>query len=444
MKLSSLNQLASLIGIETKQKVAITGVAVDTRLVSPGDIFIALPGEKADGHQFLEEAAKKGASCFLLNKNYKGSCFGLPALYTEDPLFSLQLLAKKVLEKSHAKIVAITGSVGKTTTKDFLTTLLQEKYVVAKTPGNANSQIGLPLAILNHTDGKEDVLVLEMGMNAKGHIEKLVEIAPPDIAVLTHVGLAHAASFDSLLEIAKEKAQIFKHPKTKIAILNGDMEHLDVIMQIGTCEKLLFSVACKQTGFYLDNFTLHTSKDGFFRLDPSLHPFFGKHHYQNLLAACAVACHLGLSFEEIKRAEAKLSLPEKRFEVKEISGITFINDSYNASESSLIAALEALPKPKKGGRVIAVIGEMLELGKFSKACHERVGKKALVHADLCFLFGKECKPIYSLWKENKKPVKWFLGLGELRKALKAQVFASDVVLLKGSSANQLWTVLEEF
>jgi len=223
-------------------------------------------------------------------------------------------------------------------------------------------------------------------------------------------------------------------------------------MQIGSCRKVLFSVFSngkdlgKDLGadFYLDHFDIKALDGAVFNLNPTLHPFFGRHHYQNLLAAISVATYFGVGKEEIERAEKKLALPEKRFEIIDIKGITFVNDSYNASEISVIAALESLPKPEKQGRIIVVISELLELGKFSEGCHRRVAEKALTVADFCFLLGRECKPIFDCWTENGKPVEWFLELLELKQALKAEAKAGDVVLLKGSRANQLWKILEGF
>lgn len=443
MKLVSLKQLCFLLNSNHLNDEPINGVAVDTRLVTKGNAFFALSGLKVDGHNFLESAVKAGASCLVVNKNYAGDTFGVPVIYVEDTLQSLQSLAKSLLAKRKSKIVAITGSVGKTTTKDFLTTLLKQKYTVSKTLGNANSQIGVPLTIINHTTGDEDVLVIEMGMNEKGQLKTLVNIAPPDIAILTHAALTHASNFNSLNEIALEKAEILKHPQTKFGIINHDIENIHEIMQIGTCSKVSFSASTKAVDYYFDNFIIQTKTGEVFKLNPDLHPFFGKHHYQNLTSAIACARLLDVSFEEIKMAEPLLSLPEKRFEIIEKHGIVFVNDSYNASEISVKAALESLPEPKKNGKKIAVIGEMLELGKFSIQCHKNVAIKALSHVDMMMLLGKECAPILDHWKENKKPVELFFNRLELVNSLKTILAAGDVVLLKGSSANQLWKVLEE-
>lgn len=324
-----------------------------------------------------------------------------------------------------------------------MTTILKEKYHVSKTPGNSNSQIGVPLALLNHTDGTEDFLVVEMGMNEPGQIAKLVQCAPPDIAILTQVALTHAGNFSSLRDIAFEKAEIFNHPKTKLGIVNQDIDYFSEVLNFGNCAKISFSSRFKHADFYLEKDVVQAGNE-VFKFDKQAHPFFGNHHYENLTAAIACARQLNVSFEEIRQAESKLLLPERRFEIIEKQGITFVNDSYNASEISIKAALESLPKQKNGGKQVAVIGEMLELGKFSSECHKNVGEKALEHVDSMFLLGSLCSPIYDCWKEKKKPVELFLERSQLVKSLKANLNAGDVVLLKGSCSNQLWKILEEF
>jgi len=433
MKLKTLKQLGALLDFPLAVNGSILDVAVDSRLVKKDTVFFALPGLKTDGHDFLGQAVMNGASCLVVKKNYTGPNFGKPLIFVDDPLKSLQDLSTKLLAMRTSKIIAITGSVGKTTTKDFLTTLLKEKFIVSKTIGNANSQTGVPLTILNHTDGNEDFLVVEMGMDKPGQIAKLVASCPPDFAILTQVALAHACNFESLKEIAFEKAEIFQHPKTEFCLINQEIEHFNDIVNLGSCKKYSFSTKNSGVDFYFNNFNI--SKE---RLN------FANHHYQNLTAALGLATLLGVTEEEINNALHKLALPERRFEIVEKQGITFINDSYNASEISIVAALEALPAKAEGRKRVAVIAEMLELGKFSVNCHLNVAKKALKHVDSMFLLGKECLPIFDYWKENNKCVEFFLDRSLLVKSLKENLVAGDICLLKGSSANQLWKILEEF
>ena len=184
----------------------------DSRLIEKGDIFFALPGEKTDGHAFLEEVAKKGAIAAYVKDDVPS--FGLHLIKVPDPLLTLQQLAREKIERFEGKIVAITGSIGKTTTKEFIAQLLATRYKVCSTKKSQNTKITLPLTILNTLEGDEDFLVLEMGMTHPGDIGKLVSIAPPDVAVLTQVTFVHAINFSSYDEIYKYKCEIFSSPRT--------------------------------------------------------------------------------------------------------------------------------------------------------------------------------------------------------------------------------------
>jgi UDP-N-acetylmuramoyl-tripeptide--D-alanyl-D-alanine ligase len=445
MKPISLEQLATLISATAINDVIVRGICVDSRLTQPGDLFFALPGAQTDGHAYLAEVASKGAVAAIVSKNYAGDAYGLPLIHSEDVLRTLQLLAKKILCQRKTKIVAVTGSLGKTTTKDFITTLLKKKYRVNASPGNRNSQIGLPLAILNHTTGEEEVLILEMGMTHAGEISTLIEIAPPEIAVITTVALVHACNFDSIADIARAKAEIFSHDNTRLGIFNHDMETNHLIRLSGKCPKLSYSVLSPNADFFLQDegnrLKIRDSRGETAYFDALALP--GAHNTQNFLAAVAVARCLGLTWEEIYSMQGALTLPERRLQMIKKNEVLFVNDSYNASEISLKSALSAMPEPNPGGRKIAVIGEMLELGKFSETCHRNVGEYALQRVDLMLCLGKECAPIYECWQAAHRPVIWKMERSELVSALQNQIKPGDVVLLKGSQAKALWKILEE-
>ena len=178
MKPTTIQEIACALGKETKSKAIVKGVAVDTRLTRPGDLFFALPGDRVDGHTFLEQAAKSGAAGAVVKTGYQEESFGLALIHVDDVLEALQNLAKNILQRSHARIVAVTGSLGKTTTKGFIVSLLKNKYRVTASPGNSNSQIGRPLAIINEVTLEEDLIVLEMGMTLPGQISKLIQMMP--------------------------------------------------------------------------------------------------------------------------------------------------------------------------------------------------------------------------------------------------------------------------
>lgn len=437
-RLSQLMQVAPPISPD----IMIHGVAVDTRLVAQSNLFFALPGAKVDGHEFLAEAAQKGALAAVVKTSYEGPDYGLCLMRVHDPLNALQYLSKITLQGSKSTVVAVTGSVGKTTTKEFIVALLRTKLRVAYSPGNSNSQIGLPLSILNHTQGDEDVVVLEMGMTHSGQITQLLEIAIPDIAVITAVELAHACNFDSLNDIGRAKAEILAHPKTGVGIIAKDIQNYSEISKIGNARKVSFSINDSTADFFLDDTTqeikiVHQQR----AVNIPAFGIPGRHNLHNMLAAVIVAKELGMTWKEIQQALPKLSLPERRLQHIEKGGILFINDAYNASEASLKASLACMPIPKPGKKRIAVIGQMVELGKFSESCHKSVGEAAISVVDSMICLGKSCEPIVDSWKKASKPVIWCESLDEVVEALKLQMESGDVVLLKGANSNNLWKVL---
>lgn len=444
----SLRQIARLI-LENESNMppdtVVKGICVDTRLLNPGEIFFALPGCQVDGHQYLEQAASKGAVAAVVLTTYLGPNYGLSLIKVQDVLAALQTLAKKVLHDRASRVVAITGSVGKTTTKDFIAAILKEKYRVASSPGNSNSQIGLPLAILNHTNGDEDFLVLEMGMTNSGQIAKLIDIAPPHISVLTSVEYAHACYFPSIEAIARSKAEIFQHPKTVRGILPLSIPNFQEVFHTGKCAKTTFSVH-KHGADYVLNETLRGTKiEGEKKTINLPHlPLPGKHNLHNLTAAIALARSLSVEWEIIAKAIPKLELPERRLQTVEKKGVLFINDSYNAIPVAVKAALKSLPIPRKGGKRIAVLGDMLELGELTEKMHHEVGEVALSCVDHMFCFGDHCKPIQECWTKAKKPVALFTDFNELVTELKKHALPGDIVLLKGSRKKGMWRVLDAF
>lgn len=438
-----LKEVSGYISGENYPDMSIHQCAVDSRLVEAGDIFFALHGNCTDGHIFLEEVARKRAVAAVVRKDYRGPDWGLVLIKVEDPLQALQTLAKEILAARRTRVVGITGSVGKTTTKEFTYQLLKQKYRVAASPGNSNSQIGLPLAILNHAQGDEEIWVLEMGMTEAGNISQLVEIAPPECAVITKTALVHAQNFTGLRAIALAKGEILSHPHTRLGILSRDIADYDEVAAIGVCRKVSFSCDGLEADFRLvkegqDMQILHGDEA---MCMPSL-PVHGWHNVHNFLAAAAVARYFDVDWELIKQAIPNLVLPERRLQYIQKGGIAFINDSYNASEVSVKAALNSLPMPAPGGKKIAVLGDMLELGRFSEKCHREVGSYALEHVSHMICLGTESKVIYELWKAHRRPVEWVENFEDLMLALKSIAKPGDVVLLKGSRAKGLWRVLD--
>lgn len=434
-----LKKISELILSSTDSSKLAFGACVDSRLLKAGDLFFACPGNKVDGHAFLAQAAQKGASAAVVSSAYQGENFGLPLIYVKNPEKALQQLAKAILKSYKTKVIGITGSVGKTTTKGFLAHLLASSFRVAATPGNYNSQLGLPLTILNHLHKDTEIAVLEMGMTQAGHIASLADIAPPDIAVITAIDLGHAENFDSLEAIGMAKAEILSHPNTKLGIIDCAISNYQAIAQSTRTPLTSFGCDNRQADWTIitRESCLQLMKHGVqvAEFDPLMLP--GKHNLHNFLAAAVAANSCGVSWESIQESARTLTLPEMRLQVEERNGITFINDAYNALPAAVKAAFDSLSEPKRAGRKIAVLGEMRELGKFSLECHLDVAKYALPRVDAIFCLGEGCAPIHDLWNKAGRSIFWTLEFSELVGQLRKSLLPDDVVLIKGSRISGL-------
>lgn len=443
----SLTKASTLIGSPIENNKKAFGACVDSRQLKEGDLFFACSGGKCDGHDFLFEASQKKASAAVVSDGYTGQNFGLPFIRVASPEKALQMLAKKTLESYPARVIAITGSAGKTTTKGFLAQLLSSKYRVAATPGNYNSQLGLPLTILNHIAGNEEMIVLEMGMTKAGHITSLVEIAPPDIAVLTGVSLAHAENFDNLEGIIAAKAEIFSNPQTKLGIVDHRVRNFAPIVSNSLHAQLL-SFTCNDFGA---DYAGVTTTDGFelFSHNHSIAkfeslPFLGKHNFHNFIAAALAANQCGVEWSILCEAAKSLVLPPMRLQIEERQGVTIVNDAYNALPIAVKAALDSLPMPKMGGKKIAVLSEMRELGSFSEQCHREIGEHALPLIDVLICIGCGCAPMHAIWAEAGRSVFWINDLAEVAAYLSDVVNPGDVLLFKGSRVSGLSALADSF
>ncbi len=422
----------------------IRSLQVDSRKIGEGDLFFALPGAKVDGHAYLEQVARQGAVGAVVSKTYAGSDYGLSLFGVDDVLHTLQVAAQHFFANRRPEVVCgVTGSVGKTTTKEFLHTFLSQQKKVMVSPGNANSQIGLPLSLFNHLEGDEEVATLEMGMTGVGQISRLVEIAPPDIALITTVQLVHAGSFASIEDIARTKAEIFSSSRTKKGFIPYDLPAKAEISKRIPMET--FSTIHPEADFFLEmegDCAVVSERGERFALGNFCLP--GSHNRHNLLAALVVARACGLSWSELAASIPLLALPDRRLQRIEKGGVTLINDSYNACEASVKGALESLASMCPGAtRHIAVLGPVPELGRFCEACHEAIGRYALDYLDLLFCLGKECLPMVQEWRAKGREVYYFEDKAALTAVVRELLRPGDLVLLKGKNPTQLWTLVEE-
>lgn len=444
MKNVSIQKIANKLGISVEKEFLVSGYQIDSRQVKEGDLFFALKGERSDGHEHLREVREKGALAAIVSSEYAGEDFGLELLRVQDVLSTLQDLARfSIAEEKSLQLIGVTGSVGKTTTKEFIATILEGKFKTGKNERSYNSKLTYPLTILNRDAGLE-VLVVEMGMSDPGDIGKLVSIAAPDIAVLTKVGLAHAAFFPGgVPEIAKYKAEIFSHEKTRLAIFDHALHQYPSVVDAIDKEKVTFSLENSSADYFL------SAHEGKFLIDERgvrAHgfdlPFSQSHILHNFLAAVSVARAMKMQWEEINQRIGFLKLPEMRFEQFEKKGISFINDAYNANPESMRAALSHLPEPKEGGKKIAVLGTMCDLGIFSETSHQEIGRFAQKYVDHLLVLGMDASPLCEAFQEVKKPAELFVSRENLALRLKQLMSFGDVVLIKGSRAMKLENIFE--
>lgn len=365
--------------------VHFSDVATDTRRIIPGALFVALRGERFDGADFAADAVKKGAAGVLVSESAAEETLGdlsVPVLRVSDTLSAYQALAHAWRMKFSLPVVAITGSNGKTTTKDLTASVLETAWPVLKTEANFNNEVGLPLTLLQLTAAHR-AAVVEIGMRGLGQIAALAPLAAPSIGVVTNVGETHIELLGSIAHIARAKGELVAAiPSGGTVILNADDPRVAAMSK--TCcpgvRVVTFGIERDAVvrGFDLSAEGLFTRFSASFDSGDGVRfalPLAGRHNVYNALAALAVGWALGLSLSAMGKGLAQPKITGERFECYEKNGCTIINDAYNASPASMAAALATLAEMARGRRV-AVLGDMLELGEIAQQAHRRVGKEA--------------------------------------------------------------------
>ena len=372
----------------TPEDCRIGSVVVDSRQVVDGCLFVATVGERVDGHDFAADAVRAGASAVLADRPLVGSDGEpLPCVVVDDTIAALGRLAAWYRDEVlSARVVAITGSAGKTTTKDLVVAILSDLGSTVGPPGSLNTEVGLPLTVLS-ADPQTDFLVLEMGMRGVGHIDYLARIARPDVGVVVNVGTAHMELLGSQEAIARAKGELVRAlPPTAIAVLNGDDPYVRAMADTTSARVLLFGEAggdaVRAEDVSLDDrarpvFTVVDVAAGE-RAEVRLQ-LRGAHFVSNALAAATVGLALGADVAQVAASLSAAELASRwRMEVREApGGYTVVNDAYNANPDSMRAALRTLVAMGGGGRTWAVLGEMRELGADSMAEHDEIGRLAV-------------------------------------------------------------------
>lgn len=429
----------------------------DTRIIKKGDTFVAIKGENFDGNDYWKEAFDNGAETVIINKivisnEEKEKYKNKNIIQVDDTINALQQIAieKRNLYKDLI-VVGVTGSVGKTSTKDIIANVLSQKYKTLKTMGNMNNDIGVPFTILNLRE--DEAAVIEMGMNHLGEISKLTKIAKPTISVITNIGTSHIGILGSRENILKAKLEILEGMEEPLLVLNNDNDMLNK-----WAEKNKENVRIRTFGIenksecIPENVEKRENSSKFicnyngdkFEIEV---PIAGDIFILNSLCASLVGKMLNLSNQEIQKGISSFELTKKRMEILNFeNGITIINDSYNASFDSMKAAIEYLSNTNSTRR-IAVLGDMFELGEFSEELHRKVGEEVVKNKiDLLFTIGKDSRYIaeqaekYGMKNEN---IFCFFDRNELIEKLKNIMKRGDNILFKASNGMKLFEVVEE-
>ena len=422
----------------------LTGLSTDTRKIKKGELFLAIKGDRFDGHSFILDAVAKGAGGVLVQDGgITNANFKLPDVSfvsVSDSVKALGDIGNFHRSRFSIPIIGITGSNGKTTTKEMISVILSKKFNALKNFGTENNNIGVPLTLLR-LNSEHNIAVLEMGTNHLGEIRRLSEIARPTIAVITNVGPSHLEYLEDVDTVLKAKTEMLEYMnKDAKLILNADDEHLRTIK---TNLKTIWFGFDKEADFYADKISLEPEGISF-RLngkwDISL-GVLGRHNVSNALGAIACAWDFGIPIEEIRDALKEFKVPNMRMEVKRFGDIKIINDTYNANPQSMKQAIEALRDMVTEGRKILIAGDMLELGTFSGRFHHLVGKQAAESGiDLIVAVGKLAEHISNGAQEagmSEKKIKLCALMKDARAKVATLIKKGDTVLVKGSRAMRM-------
>ncbi len=433
---------ANVIGIFDPDSV-ITGVSSDTRQIKNGDIFVALRGINHDGHKFLAEAFRLGAVAAIVENDCVVSSEVGPIFFVESPLRALGEIARQHRSKFQIPVVCITGSSGKTTTKEMVASVLENRFNVLKSRGSENNEIGVPNTLLK-LNAAHDVVVLELAARRQGDIEYLCSIAQPTFGILLNIGSAHLEYFESLEGVAKAKGELLEYlDESLIALINADDRVVCQEVQRTKGRLLTFGFQSESIfrgeGLILDQESCGHFLFRGFEIDLGIP---GGHNAYNALAALSVGVQLGVNIQDAARVLSNFQAIEQRSQIIDVAGITIINDCYNANPESMRAALDILLN-KLGQRKIALLGDMLELGPDSKRYHEELGRYVAPMVDELLTIGTMGKYIAtSAMGVGLSKTFHFDNFDSVVKYLKNTLVKGDTILVKASQGMGLRRVVD--
>lgn len=420
--------LDNLLGIREQLNLdKIENIIMDSRKVQKGDLFFAIN----NGNKYINEVLEKGASIVVAD-NYLGD--DKRVFKVLNTVEFMQKFAKEYREALGLKVIAITGSNGKTTTKDMIYSVLSRKYITKKTEGNYNNHIGLPFTILQLKE-KDEIVVLEMGMSGFGEIDLLSSIAKPDIGVITNIGDSHLEFLKTRENVFKAKTELLNYVSSENTYIIGDDQYLKNVVG----NKIGFS---RENNFVIEDFI--DSNDGMsFKVEDSEYNLNlnGKHNALNAGMAIAIGKRFDLTSEEIKEGLKNLHLTPMRFQKIEKEDLIYINDAYNASPISMEYSLNTFDKLYNNMKKIVVLGDMLELGEKEIEFHREIIEKALsIKCDKIYLYGERMKKAYDLLEKNDK-IRCFNNKEDIVKLI-ANEIEKIAVLLKGSRGMKLEEIIK--
>jgi UDP-N-acetylmuramoyl-tripeptide--D-alanyl-D-alanine ligase len=426
------------------------GVSTDTRRIKGGELFVAIKGQRFDGHNFILDAVSKGAGGVLVqdgcivNSNFKMPDVSI--ISVPDSVVSLGDIAHFHRLRFNIPLIGITGSNGKTTTKEMIASILTKKYNTLKNFGTENNHIGVPLTLVK-LSSEHRIAVLEMGTNHLGEIRRLAEIARPTVAVITNIGPSHLEYFNDTDNVLKAKCEILEYLNDDgKLIINGDDEALK---KLKAAQKIIRFGLDSSFDFYADKIKIEPNGINFRlngKYDINL-AVVGRHNMYNALAAIAVVSDFDVTMGDIKEGLSEFRVPNMRMEIKKVGDIKIINDTYNSNPSSMKQAIEALRDMTAEGRKILIAGDMLELGNLSGRFHHLVGRQAAESGfDLIVAVGKLAEHIVRGAQEagmSEKKLKMYNLTKEACEAIVTLIKKEDTILVKGSRAMKMEQIVEE-
>lgn len=448
MKLT-LSKIAEFISApNTSSQELATGYSIDSRTIQPGQLFFAVKGERLDGHDYVNSALEKGASGAVVNKDHIQRYGDVSRLLpVDDTLVALQTLAAAVRKLWGKPLIGITGSAGKTTTKEAIAHVLGTRFKILKSEGNFNNHFGLPLMLLK-LEPEHDMAVIEMGMSHAGEIRALAKIAQPEIGVVTNVAPVHLEFFDSLAGIARAKYELIESlPPNGTAVLNADDEYVSQFGRDFPGRVITYGTS-PTAEVRAENIVSRGAEGSEFDIVSSCGrehatlPLVGEHNILNALAATSVACSRGMTFSDAVAALSTLKPADKRGQVLQFDNITVINDCYNSNPKALKAMIDAMLAMKARRRIV-VAGEMLELGPLGEQMHREAGEHAATkNIDLVVGVRGLAKAMVEGAVEAGAKAQFMATPEEAGEWLARETRAGDVVLLKASRGVKLEKALE--